>query len=907
MKKIFRFITVLAVLLPLLLASCSDSSSAADERYSASSASGASGSTEGATGAAANAYKSLVDVRFSIPNLAVGSETGSKMVAGEVTADDDYDVNSMYWRYTALHTSDSNAPGNTGDDETTITDAGIPGLQATVSGFAPGYWQFCLFAYKDADYQTILYRGSLIVHLEESDTVKEFSVPVRKIMLLGEGQYGSMEIVSDITFKDIATDVSETFDLVATYKTFNNPDDSPIRFTTDSDELPRRYYASGTDGHGIEPGTYEVTLTFKYEGVSYADVILVSVYSNFKSVIKGEMDYRKLSDYPIKWKTFTTDSQIVDYNGDNLEYLSNTNGFHRYTSESHIPAGEKAYYDFLGWSTYSDWRTSLTSVADYSILPARTYDYDDDGYISLYACFTPTNYTITYDLNAETTYKSGVNKESEVSEDLTATATDVSELVYTYNYETSDFILTKNFTRDGYDFLAWTSGTDKTTGTSLSDYTVSEGTHGDLDFFVRWKAHEYDVVFEKNAPATRTDADVTGEMEHQKHVFDTNTNLSPNAYVLDGYTFSGWSTTKTDSSDGGNTTFTDGEAVHNLTTKTDDVPLYALWTQNEYTVKYLTNTNVEGFVNPELVDGEMDDETFTYDAPSELSDSLFTHPGYTFIGWSTTTDGSSGLLTTGTDSEKVWNFTTESNAVDGEGVVYLYAQWRVNTVTLSFEIENYVFEDSATTSTSGDYGAVYNGESVVTSVSSIKYGEVFAIDSVDTFKLYVTNTDASGTTDTKQTVQAKPTTSTTSYAYSFVSWQEESFPAGNVLTTDTTIKVRFMRNNQPKANPSAIRSAIVNIDFSVDDTYENAPSAVYVVLTYSSSTSLEFPEGTVTAMDGYSLTGYVIEGSDVNIAEEDGSLIAGVTIDSVVYTDANGVWMYEGTDTLTICPVWEEE
>ena len=124
-----------------------------------------------------------------------------------------------------------------------------------------------------------------------------------------------------------------------------------------------------------------------------------------------------------------------------------------------------------------------------------------------------------------------------------------------------------------------------------------------------------------------------------------------------GYTFGGWY----DSNSGGN-------KIESATKKTTsgDQTLYAHWNACAYTVKFNANGGT----------GTMNDESFTYDTEKALTSNSFTKDGYTFVGWSTTTNGTVEY----TDGKKVKNLTSTCN-----GTVNLYAVWSLKTYTVDYD------------------------------------------------------------------------------------------------------------------------------------------------------------------------------------------------------------------------------
>ena len=148
-----------------------------------------------------------------------------------------------------------------------------------------------------------------------------------------------------------------------------------------------------------------------------------------------------------------------------------------------------------------------------------------------------------------------------------------------------------------------------------------------------------------------------------EHRYGVEAALHANAFVRDGYTFIGWST-----SPDGAVEYKDKESVKNLTKENGaEIILYAVWEPNEYTVKFDANGG----------SGSMSDLSMTYDEFVQLPNNVFTKEYYIFAGWNTEADGS-GISYTNEQSVK--NLTVEEN-----GTATLYAQWTPITYTIVFD------------------------------------------------------------------------------------------------------------------------------------------------------------------------------------------------------------------------------
>ena len=179
-----------------------------------------------------------------------------------------------------------------------------------------------------------------------------------------------------------------------------------------------------------------------------------------------------------------------------------------------------------------------------------------------------------------------------------------------------------------------------------------------VTLYAQWRANSYTIQFDGNT------AD-GGDTADQSMTYDQAANLTANGYTKTGYTFTGWNT----QSDGGGTTYTDGQNVVNLTSvEGETVTLFAQWRANTYTIHFDGNT-ADG--------GDTASQSMTYDTAVNLTANGYTKTGYTFTGWNTQPDGGG---TSYTDGQNVTNLTS----VDGETFT-LFAQWRANSYTIQFD------------------------------------------------------------------------------------------------------------------------------------------------------------------------------------------------------------------------------
>lgn len=117
------------------------------------------------------------------------------------------------------------------------------------------------------------------------------------------------------------------------------------------------------------------------------------------------------------------------------------------------------------------------------------------------------------------------------------------------------------------------------------------------------------------------------------------------------------------------------------------VTLYANWKPNNYKVRYNGNG---------ATSGTMTDSSHVYDTVNSLTKNAYARTGYTFTGWNTKADGKG---TAYVDGDSVKNLTASK-----DGVVTLYAQWKANRYTLTYNA---------------------NGGTVSASSKTLQYGDAF--------------------------------------------------------------------------------------------------------------------------------------------------------------------------------------
>lgn len=285
-------------------------------------------------------------------------------------------------------------------------------------------------------------------------------------------------------------------------------------------------------------------------------------------------------------------------------------------------------YTFVRWDTQADCRGKAVNPGDKWTL---------QGSSTLYACWAGVAQTLTYHGNGATGGNTAAQS-GHTGDELTTNA--------------------NGFTRDGYTFVRWDTAKDGS-GTAygegkngVSQYVMKPAGN---DLYAIWQANPASIQYRDDYGATGSTPDTTG-------VTGQNVTIARNGFTRPGYTFTGWARDRrTDPSlqPGGRYTLTPGTTT-----------LWAQWKADPAHLIY--NANTGSTSQTRRTDGVVD-QTLTVIA------NPFTRTGYTFTGWNTQADGRGRAYTAGNGFRLVAD--AKSNPVNTS---VLYAQWRINRVTLKF-------------------------------------------------------------------------------------------------------------------------------------------------------------------------------------------------------------------------------
>lgn len=284
----------------------------------------------------------------------------------------------------------------------------------------------------------------------------------------------------------------------------------------------------------------------------------------------------------------------------------------------------KTGYTFLGWTDSKNLLATKNITIDFA-----TYG----GDVTETAKWQANEYSINFDANG------GVGA--------------MNQQVCTYGktYALSQMA----FLRAGFNFLGWSRSSTATKAEFCDEAMFSNLTaqnNGIVNLYAVWTTQNvYCIKFNANGTGA------SGAMNNQPCEYSKTQSLYANAFSRRGYTFESWNTEQ----DGSGQTYQDGQEISNLTsTNGAVVNLYAIWSENSYTIKF-DSSGQNGSMEPQIV---------KYSEFTKLAKNRFESAEYEFVGWSLMPNGNTNFV----DEQVV------SKLADG-GEVTLYAVWQNKTAT----------------------------------------------------------------------------------------------------------------------------------------------------------------------------------------------------------------------------------
>ena len=220
------------------------------------------------------------------------------------------------------------------------------------------------------------------------------------------------------------------------------------------------------------------------------------------------------------------------------------------------------------------------------------------------------------------------------------------------------------FTRTGYKFLGWSTNSTATEAEYLANAAIIVDNKSPNTLYAVWKKMDFQVTYSytgtvpTGAPALPDGDTGTEGIQPFVHTYGTTVNVQT-APTLPGYTFSGWTTTDAEVSDG------------SFTMPDKNVAFTGSWTANEAKIEFVENGGVEvadmiGTTDAEITNTEM---------PTTSKN------GYTFAGWYDNSEFTGTAVTALPDAYPA-------------GTTTYYAKWTIRT-DLSYTV-NYLEKDTNT-------------------------------------------------------------------------------------------------------------------------------------------------------------------------------------------------------------------
>lgn len=366
-----------------------------------------------------------------------------------------------------------------------------------------------------------------------------------------------------------------------------------------------------------------------------------------------------------------------------------------YTAEI-FPVGQQCYLNFVA----ADSGCYTTGSGNYTKgTMANTWAYANTGYLldrneepkgdgTMKVSTTghgKTRYNYAWTMNTDrTVYMYSYPKTYTVSYRANGGSGTMDDSTATYN---QPFMTRKNtFSKSGYRFTGWNTaanGSGEAWGiTSQNSGTYESGNpwtwtydYG-LTLYAQWEtATTYTVTYNANGGS--------GTMANSYAVYNDPFMTRPFGFTKTGYHFNGytendgtiWSTSSYGVYESGNSW---------VWTYTKNITLTARWAANTYTVNYNGNG---------ATSGSTASSSYEYGTSKKLTKNGFKRVGYTFLGWNKSSTATYAIWD---DEESALNLTDVNN-----GTVTLYAIWKANTYTVSYNANGGTGAPSSQTKTYG--------------------------------------------------------------------------------------------------------------------------------------------------------------------------------------------------------------
>lgn len=329
-------------------------------------------------------------------------------------------------------------------------------------------------------------------------------------------------------------------------------------------------------------------------------------------------------------------------------------------------------YTFKGWGP-----DATSTVADLITFDNNGPKMPVNG-TTVYAVWTPNEYTVTYNVGKNT---SGQIKSGEASQ--TVTYDDGTSVVKVGDLTNAATIVEAQSGKDltGWTFVEWNDKADGT-GNTWTEGADLDGITADMTLYAQWTVA---VTFKPSEP----EGTVSGDIDKTAPAQGVVTGFPADPSDLTHYTFDSWNT----KADGTGTT------VDATTTFSEPTTVYGKWTPKKYTVSFVDNS---GDGNNPAAEANKD-----YNSTITLPVSNGDKTGYTFAGWYkdnnawTQSAGAAGANYTVTQTET------------------LYGKWDPVTVKVIYDANGH---GTAPTDDTATYDGSYNVKDATSTTSGVGIG-----------------------------------------------------------------------------------------------------------------------------------------------------------------------------------------
>ena len=303
----------------------------------------------------------------------------------------------------------------------------------------------------------------------------------------------------------------------------------------------------------------------------------------------------------------------------------------------HFSIYTDSYYVYTGETYERSKPTSLNTIARFSDY-CNLYVGGDDGYPALYGSWVNDsnravidNASLVFDYTPEYRAKVILNYNG-------GTYAGQSSKDFGYSNWTTDSSIgfnldgSENPTRNGYEFLGWSTNQNATSPTYGIVSTFYAPVERTSTLYAVWAAQTYTISYNANGGS--------GAPSSQTKTHGVALTLSSTKPTRVGYEFLGWATSPTATS----ATYSAGGSYTNNGTAT----LYAVWKAKEYSVLYNGNGGTHSITGSETWEDTTNKFTFgkEYNISLEtLGDKDFKYPGYNLLGWNTSGTATEPLTT----------------------------------------------------------------------------------------------------------------------------------------------------------------------------------------------------------------------------------------------------------------------